>query len=614
MNTNFLYSSSSTINSDILDSVNPKEQIVSLSLNIKASHTGKVNGNFVFYTPRSMKNGSNTLVSPFKKHLQKLHKGDAVGVINSAEYKDYTGNYSLKVQQMGEKINTATSRVALVNAVNELVRSPEYKDRDYKGLGVLSVSAELFDSEVIHDLTSGDNKGTVSIGGNSDRVYCSVCSNLFDKDHEHKRGKTYDGMTCFAIYDNMFLDHIGFVPDPADNNTETNIIYDSLQEENSTAVTIDNFKIQDNLQGHSMNIEQLKQSATSAETLINLELISKDLKDVQKESLTTQLLADMKTTRKSGYLFSEDKLLPLTSKQSVAIAILAVEALEDSAEKKVLQDILATHKEKHFLEEDVTAYLAKEGLPPEKDEATLAAEAQAAALLAKEEEDKAKALVDEEAAKAAADKEAEDARLEAERIASEAAKQSVFSLSDTDLERIVTNVAKLLDDKLTVQKENVTVQDNVNYDVLLQNNKQLTLDIGTLSDLNTELTSKYKTVIISQILAFKGLKHDDKHAEVLARRDLSSLTDTLQDLEELRTAKELEAVKTKETEKAVVKDSTDTTNTDDKSANKVTLEDSLTNLKTNTDNTQKQQTTVSDRLALMKEHGLAGFLRLENKG
>ena len=28
MNTNFLYSSSSTINSDILDSVNPKEQIV----------------------------------------------------------------------------------------------------------------------------------------------------------------------------------------------------------------------------------------------------------------------------------------------------------------------------------------------------------------------------------------------------------------------------------------------------------------------------------------------------------------------------------------------------------------------------------------------------------
>lgn len=614
MNTNFLYSSSSTINSDILDSVNPKEQIVSLSLNIKASHTGKVNGNFVFYTPRSMRNGSNTLVSPFKKHLQKLHKGDAVGVINSAEYKDYSGNYSQKVQQMGEKINAATSRVALVNAVNELVRSPEYKDRDYKGLGVLSVSAELFDSEVIHDLTSGDNKGTVSIGGNSDRVYCSICSNLFDKDHEHKRGKSYDGVTCFAIYDNMFLDHIGFVPDPADNNTETNIIYDSLQQENSTAVTIDNFKIQDNLQGHSMNIEQLKQSATSAETLINLELISKDLKDVQKESLTTQLLADMKTTRKSSYLFSDEKLLPLTSKQSVAIAILAVEALEDSAEKKVLQDILATHKEKHFLEEDVTAYLAKEGLPAEKDEATLAAEAEAAALLAKEEEDKAKALADEEAAKVAAEKEAEDARLEAERIAAEAAKQTVFTLSDTDLEKIVTNVAKLLDDKLTVQKENVKVEDNINYEVLLQNNKQLTLDIGTLSDLNTELTSKYKTVIISQILAFKGLKHDDKHSEVLASRDLSSLTDTLQDLEAERNAKELEEAKAKGTEKAVVKDSIDdTTKTDDQTLNKVTLEDSLTNLKTNTDNTEKQQ-TVSDRLALMKEHGLAAFLRLENKG
>lgn len=610
MNTNFLYSSSSTINSDILDSVNPKEQIVSLSLNIKASHTGKVNGNFVFYTPRSMRNGSNTLVSPFKKHLQKLHKGDAVGVINSAEYKDYAGNYSQKVQQMNDKINSATSRVALVNAVNELVRSPEYKDRDYKGLGVLSVSAELFDSEVIHDLTSGDNKGTVSIGGNSDRVYCSICSNLFDKDHEHKRGKTYDGMTCFAIYDNMFLDHIGFVPDPADNNTETNIINDSLQEENSTAVTIDNFKIQDNLQGHSMNIEQLKQSATSAETLINLELISKDLKDVQKESLTTQLTADMKTTRKSSYLFSEDKLLPLTSKQSVAVAILAVEALEDSPEKKVLQDILATHKEKHFLEEDATAYLAKEGLPAEKDEATLAAEAEAAALLA-EEEDKAKALAEEEAAKLAAEKTAAEVKdLEGKTTAQD----PVFSLSDTDLEKIVSNVAKLLDDKLTVAKENVKVEDNINYDVLLQNNKQLTLDIGTLSDLNTELTSKYKTVIISQILAFKGLKHDDKHSEVLAGRDLSSLTDTLQDLEEARNAKELEEAKAKGTEKAVVKDNLDgETKQEEQTSEKVKLEDALNNLKTNTDNTEKQQ-TVSDRLALMKEHGLAAFLRLENKG
>lgn len=599
MNTNFLYSSSSTINNDILDSIDPREQIVSLSLNIKASHSGKVNGNYVFYTPRSMRNGSNTLVTPFKKHLQKLHRGDAVGVINSAEYKDYTDNYSPKIQQLSEKINTATTRVALVAAVNELVKSAEYRDRSYKGLGVLAVSAELFNSEVIQELTTGDNKGTVSIGGSSDRVYCSICSQLFDADHEHKKGKVYDGSTCFAIYDNMFLDHIGFVPDPADNNTETNIIHDSLQEDNSTAVTIDNFKIQDNLQGHSMNIEQLKQSATSAETLINLEFISKDLKDVQKESLKTQLTADMKTSRKSGYLFSEDKLVPLTSKQSVAIAIQLVEVLEDSPEKKVLQDLLVPHKEKHFAEEDVATYLSLEGLPKEteKDEATLAAEAEA---LAKQEEDKAAAdalLAAEEAAK----------------LAAEQATATVFNLSDADLERIVANVSKLIDEKLTVKAESVKVEDSINYDVLLQNNKQLTLDVEAISELNAELTSKYKTVIISQILSFKGLKGDAEYAETLSRRDLTSLTDTLEDLEKAQEAKDLAAIQAKENKdvNVAVKDSQ---TVETKELAKVALEDSLTNLKTDIkDNTQKQE-PINDKLELIKELGLAGYLRLDNKG
>ena len=114
MNNEFLYSYSSTINNDILDSLNPKEKIVSVSLNIKASHAGKVNGNYVFYTPRSMVKGSSTLLHPFKKHLQRLHRGDAVGVINDAEYKDYTENYSDKIKELGTRINSATSQQELV--------------------------------------------------------------------------------------------------------------------------------------------------------------------------------------------------------------------------------------------------------------------------------------------------------------------------------------------------------------------------------------------------------------------------------------------------------------------------------------------------------------------
>ena len=602
MKNEFLYSYSSTINNEILDSLNPKEKIVSVSLNIKASHAGKVNGNFVFYTPRSMQNGSNTLLHPFKKHLQRLHRGDAVGVINGAEYKNYSETYSDKIQELNNRINKATNPVELVKAVKDLVNSPEYKSNEYRGLGVLTVAAELFDSNLIHELTSGDNKGKVSIGGNSNRVYCSVCSQLFDKDHEHKRGKAYEGETCFAIYDNMFLDHIGFVPDPADTNTETNIIYDSIQDNDSTTVTIDNFKIQDNMQGHLMNIEQLKQSAAEVESLVALVTADKEYQDVQKEALKTQLTKDYKTTRKSSYLFSDEKLLPLTSKESVAVAALLVGSLEDSGEKTVLLDLLKAHTDKHLAETLPADYLATFGLVTEeetKETETKTEEAEAT-------EQKTEETKEEETAQTA-----EETKTTEETTAvKEEVKATEFTFSDEALEKLVSNVAQQVAEKLLEQtnKEVAKVEDSINYDVLLQNNKQLTFDIDALSSLNSELTNKCKTVIISQILSLKGLKNDDKYAEVLAGRDLTSLTDTLQDLEYVTT--KVSETTTQEVA-SEVKDSQQKVETEEKTAeeenlDKVTLSDSLNNLK---EDTTKQQEAISNDLQILKDKGLAAYLR-----
>ena len=120
MKDNFLYSCSSNIDNQILDNLKSKDDIVSVSLSIKASHAGKVNGNYVFYTPRGMKKGVQTLVYPFKKHLQNLHRGDSVGEINDAFYSDYTEQYSTKIQQIAKDIDEASSPLALVTAVKEL--------------------------------------------------------------------------------------------------------------------------------------------------------------------------------------------------------------------------------------------------------------------------------------------------------------------------------------------------------------------------------------------------------------------------------------------------------------------------------------------------------------
>ena len=358
------------------------------------------------------------------------------------------------------------------------------------------------------------------------------------------------------------------------------------------------------MQGHLMNIEQLKQSASEVDSLVALVTTGKEYQDVQKEALKTQLTKDYKTTRKSSYLFSDEKLLPLTSKESVAVAALLVGSLEDSGEKTVLLDLLKTHTEKHFAETLPEDYLTTFGLPAEEETKEETTET-------KEEEQKATEAEEAKAAETTTEDEtkATEQTTETKEEVKEEAKVAEFSFSEETLEKLVSNVAQQVAAKLSEEtnKEVAKVEDSVNYDVLLQNNKQLTFDIEALSSLNTELTNKYKTVIISQILSLKGLKNDDKYAEVLAGRDLTSLTDTLQDLEYVAT--KVSETTTKEVA-SEVKDS-QTVETEEKTAEeenleKVNLSDSLTNLK---EDTTKQQEAISNDLQILKDKGLAAYLR-----
>lgn len=604
MKDNFLYSCSSNIDNQILDSLGSQDDIVSVSLSIKASHAGKVNGNYVFYTPRGMRSGVRTLVYPFKKHLQNLHRGDAVGEINDAFYSDFTEQYSPKIQRIARDIDEATTPQGLVASVKELIKQPEYKNSGFKGLGVLQVSAELYDHSLIQDLSSGTNKGKVSIGGNSKRVYCSVCAALFTRDHEHQRGRTYNGETCFAVYDTMELDHIGFVPDPADTATETVIISDSL-EETYSSVTIDDFKIQDNIKGQIMNIEQLKQFANDVNNLVNITGLS----DVQKEFLKEAYASGKKHARSSGYLLSEDKLLPVTTKETTALTIMAVNQLEDSTEKQVLLDLLTPYVEKFFKEEEVQAYLESVA----KDEVEQALTQDAADLVAEEQ-----AKVDEAA------------ETVAEQVAEVEQQANQFDFSVENIEKLVANVVeKTITAMQPTPAEPAKIQDSVEYGILLANNKQLTADIEALDVTNTELTKKCKEAIISQILTLKGVNHNSDYATRLAARDLDSLSTTLQDIEFDLSYQNTESVKANEVESKEVDTSTtteevqqvqDSVTVEDETPateetaveettvlEKTELKDSLTNLNVDEEKSDIQD-SISD-LELIKREGLASYLR-----
>ena len=590
MNTNFLYTCNSNIDNQILDSIKSKEDVIAVSLSIKASHAGKVNGNYVFYTPRGMRSGVTTLTVPFKKHLQNLHRGDAVGVINDASYLDYTEQYSDAFKRLAYQIEDATTPQALVSSVKELMKHPEYKSSGYKGLGVIQVGAELFDPALIQDLASGANKGKVSIGGSSRRAYCSVCASLFTKDHEHQRGKNYSGEACFAIYDTMELDHIGFVPDPADNATETVIISDSLEDMNSS-VTINDFKIQDNTQGHIMNIEQLKQFAIDVNNLVNIA----GLTEVQKNTLKEAYNAEKKHARGSSYLLSEDKLLPVNTKTNVAITFKAVEQLTDTTEKQVLLDLLAPHLEKHFKSEDVTEYLTN----LLKDDVEKALTEDATDIV--NEEQKKIDAVNEETKKVVAE-------------------QSTFDFSPEGLEQLVASVVEKTIAASQPKQEETKIQDSIEYGILVANNKQLTEDIEAIALVNAELTNKYKEAIISQILTLKGVSRDSEYAHRLTNRDLDSLSTTLQDVEfDLLYTNKVTATSTEEkvqeevaenNESQAVQDSQQEVAQEEaaveKELEKTELKDSLTNL--NVEEKAEVKDNVSD-LELIRKEGLASYLR-----
>lgn len=557
MNTEFIYESNSLIQRNISDSLD-KGNILSVSLNIKASHAGKINNNFVLYTPRSMKKGSETLIYPFNKHLHNLHKGDSVGVINEASFIDYTDKYSGEIATISQKIDTAHNPAELVSAVKELVSHPEYNKPDYKGLGVLQVSAELYNEPLIQELATGSNKGKVSVGGNSRQVYCSVCSELFTKNHKHVKGKSYNGETCFAIYDDMVLDHIGFVPDPADDKTETVIvstISDSMSD-NDASVSIEYIKIQDNIQGkvNHMNLDELKQKL-KADAGYSVSLVS-DITDTQKNALVENLASTQKHQRASSFLFSDERLLPINTKENIALAKLVIDQLEEGAVKNGYLDVLKVQLDKHFAADEDTLEVLKAFGIEEQTPTDPQIPAEPATVNHLGQPNPAPAQFSEEVLKELA-------------------------------QQIVTSVIEGLK---PTPEQTAAIADATQLEVILNRNKQLESDIAAIDIQNTELTNKYKDSIITQILLHKGIDSQDPYVEVLKQRDLASLSVLLEDVQhDLSRVSNSASVATKAPdataqttdaeptskviEKAPIQDSLNVNNTDDTPATLPSIKD-----------------------------------------
>lgn len=86
------------------------------------------------------------------------------------------------------------------------------------GQNAVVIRPKLIDQDAIEKVKNGTFK-TVSIGGSTDSLICSICGtdNIHDA-CEHWPGQEYDGSMCYFIVGNLTFNECSFVNVPADEN------------------------------------------------------------------------------------------------------------------------------------------------------------------------------------------------------------------------------------------------------------------------------------------------------------------------------------------------------------------------------------------------------------
>ena len=451
-----------------------------VSLKIEAAHSGVLNGNFLFYLPNALQTGSDSLNS-FYKPLQSKHYSKTIGYFYKSNY--VSTNTS---SEYFNKITKATTRKDMINSVKQYLKSQDYMDNP-KGFGVLVANAKLYDKKKILDLKSKDI-GTVSIAGDASDAYCSICEEHLGE-CKHELGKKYSGNRCFGVVAGDFLvDHISFETIPANWETNTLIVADSLNVGNVELIE----------EGHLMklSLSDLKEKVGNIEEF---------LRQLTLETLLEKYVKEASVASKSEYLLVEEKLLPINTPLTIYVASKALELLEETEDKEVLVQLLGTSFSDLFkdkTEEEILEILSEPKettvptLEPEKTEPELVVEPTL--------ENKTLEVADsDKIALAIADSLS---------VTFESQFTTLFNkISELFTKENNSKANKILQDKVTAYKE----------------------EIENFGIFNNQIADDLKESILNQILYLKNISKDSDYFLKLKDRSIQELKMTLEDHIEL---------------------------------------------------------------------------------
>ena len=462
----------------IEDSLKTKDGV---NIKIDAAHAGTINGNFLFYTPKSLIKGAASLKT-FYKPLQKKHYSKTLGYIYDSSYVS-TNDKS----EHFKKINEADSPEKLVNAVKSYIKSKEFKNS--KGFGTLVAKASLHDKKKINDLKNHDT-GTVSIAGNSPDAYCSICSGMI-AECDHTLGARYNNETCIGIVaDNLELDHISFETIPANWETSSLIIQDSQL----------NGKLEIITEGQPMKLTLVE---LREKLLGNLEEV---LTSLGLSEFIEQFKQDASTAKNSEFLSPSEKVLPFNTPLTIYVAQKLIEQLEDSEDKEVIVSTLGTAYTSLFdgkSEEEILSLIKEvKQVQTVVDEPEQPVEE---ATIANDPVEKVKAPVNLEVT-------------DANSIAL-AIMDSLTATIDTKFTDIVEKLTEIFT-KEANGKANKILEDRI---------EAFKADLAAAEIFKDQISSELKDSLVNQIILLKNIPKDHEYISVLNNRTIQDLKRTLED-------------------------------------------------------------------------------------
>lgn len=324
------------------------KKVSGIKVRIEATHSGIINGNQWFYTPKGMKDGAQTFVKPFPKPVLIQHNRgeDPIGRVEKAEYIDYN---------IDTDIADSNKPTDIYQNILDFVDSKEFKSNKYKGLGHVELIVTIVDEEAIEKILD-KRYLTVSIGGESDAVVCSGCgTNLKDEaslkayrdsngECPHYKGEMFQDREIFWIGGKMNFHEVSYVNTPADPNAVSEIVNDSLSDTLYSEIT-DNFHIID----FEIVDDKINNNITGENEKMTLQELLKDenlrtkIEDILKElGLESHILSDERyeELRKTSFLYAKERAIPVKDKAYILAAYKLLEDLEESDELTEGKEIL----------------------------------------------------------------------------------------------------------------------------------------------------------------------------------------------------------------------------------------------------------------------------------